>query len=134
MKAEQSAIYRSFERLNLWALKTFANAPKQPAVEADIRIVMENIAQAMSAVAVALDLPDGKQKHDLLDVVVYNITIIKSITKTFSEYSEDASGVRVISRKQRVPLIELITDISNQLGRWRNKVARALAASEPQNA
>lgn len=146
MKAEQSSIYRSIERLHLWALETFDNAPNKPAVQADIRLVMENIMQAQTATAIALNLPDGRQKLDLLDVVVMSMTNVKSITKVLSEFSDkpnkkddtsngetvlSPSRTRVISRKQRVPLIELMTDISNQLGRWKSKVAKICATSEP---
>lgn len=124
MKAEQSSLYRTLETLHLWCLETFENSPKQPMMQADIKILAENIVQAQSAVAIALNTENPIQKFDLLDVVVMSMTNVKSITKVITEYSSRSNrGNRVISKKQRVCLLEIMTRIGTELGCWRNKTA-----------
>lgn len=124
VKADQSSIYRQLELLHLWCLETFENAPKQPMVQADIRILADNIVQAQSAVAMALNTADIKQRFDLLDVVVVSMTNIKSITKVLTEYAPGSGrGSHVISKSERVRLLDIMTRVGNELGRWRNKTA-----------
>ena len=69
MKAEQSSLYRHLEVLHLWCLETFENAPKQPMMQADVKLLAENIVQAQSAVAMALNCDNPKQKFDFLDKI-----------------------------------------------------------------
>lgn len=135
MKAEQSSLYRHLETLHLWSVETFENAPKNPVVQADIRLLVENVVQAQSAVAMALMTENLSQRVDFLDVVVMSMTNIKSITKVLTEYvpstvrkksvSENESiivrGSHVISKKGRVRLLDIMTQIGSELGRWRNK-------------
>lgn len=103
VKAEQSSLYRHLEVLHLWCLEVFENAPKQPMVQADVKLLAENIVQAQSAVAMALNCDDLKQKFDILDVVVMSMTNVKSITKVFTEYSSSSErGNRIISKPQRL--------------------------------
>lgn len=137
MKAEQSSLYRHLETLHMWALDTLENAPKNPAVQADIKLLMENIVNAQSAVAMALNTENQTQKLDFLDVVVMNMTNVKSITKIFTEYSSSLErGKHVISKASRVRLLDIMTQIGSELGRWRNKTLgkinseRAAAPSE----
>lgn len=54
MKADQSSIFRHLEVLHLWCAETFDNAPKNEVVREDVRILVQNIVQAQSAVAMAL--------------------------------------------------------------------------------
>lgn len=115
--------------LHLWCLETFENAPKQPMMQADVKLLAENIVQAQSAVAMALNCDNPKQKFDFLDVVVMSMTNIKSITKVLSEYSSSSErGSRVISKQQRVRLLDTMTQIGNELGRWRNKTAAQITS------
>lgn len=138
VKADQSSIYRQLELLHLWCLETFENAPNQPMVQADIRIIAENVVQAQSAVAMALNTADIKQRFDLLDVVVVSLTNIKSITKVLTEYAPSSvrkkkmltenepgsgRGSHVISKSARVRLLDIMSTVGNELGRWRNKTA-----------
>lgn len=95
-----------------------------PMVHADIRLLAENIVQAQSAIAVALNTADIKQRYDLLDVVVMSMTNIKSITKVLTEYSPNGGrGSHVISKPARVRLLDIMTRIGKELGRWQNKTA-----------
>ena len=124
--------------LHLWCLETFENAPKQPMMQADIRLLAENIVQAQSAVAIALNTAEVKQRLDFLDVVVMSMTNVKSITKVLTEYSSSSErGNRVITKQQRVRMLDIMTRIGTELSRWRgNTVAMIInedkAASLPQ--
>lgn len=72
----------------------------------------------------ALNTDNLNQKFDFLDVVVMSMTNIKSITKVLSEYSSNSDrGNRIISKPQRVRLLDIMHQIGNELGRWRNKTA-----------
>ena len=121
MKAEQSSLYRHLETLNFWCLDTFENAPKNPAIQSEVRIVIENVVQAQSAVAMALLTDNLKQRVDFLDVVVMSMTNVKTVTKVLTEYSSSLErGKHVISKKSRVRLLDIMTQIGEELGRWRN--------------
>jgi len=109
--------------LHLWSLTTFENAPKQPMMQADIRLLAENLVQAQSAVALALNTANISQRLDLLDVVVMSMTNIKSITKVLTEYSSNSDGCPVISKQQRINMLDIMTKVGTELGRWRNKTA-----------
>lgn len=138
MKADQSSLYRQLEMLHLWCLETFENAPKQPMMQADIRLLAENIVQAQSAVAIALNTAEVKQRLDFLDVVVMSMTNVKSITKVLTEYSSSSErGNRVITKQQRVRMLDIMTRIGTELSRWRGKTVAMIinedkAASLPQ--
>ena len=138
MKADQSSLYRQLEMLHLWCLETFENAPKQPMMQADIRLLAENIVQAQSAVAIALNTAEVKQRFDFLDVVVMSMTNVKSITKVLTEYSSSSErGNRVITKQQRVRMLDIMTRIGTELSRWRGKTVAMIinedkAASLPQ--
>lgn len=124
--------------LHLWCLETFENAPKQPMMQADIRLLAENIVQAQSAVAIALNTAEVKQRFDFLDVVVMSMTNVKSITKVLTEYSSSSErGNRVITKQQRVRMLDIMTRIGTELSRWRGKTVAMIinedkAASLPQ--
>lgn len=133
MKAEQSSLYRRLELLHLWCFEALENAPRNPFVHADIRLLAENVMQAQSAVAMALNCDNPKQKFDFLDVVVMSMTNIKSITKVLTQYSSSSErGNHIISKKQRIRLLDIMTHIGNELGSWRNKTAAQIIAM-PQN-
>lgn len=128
MKAEQSSLYRNLEILHLWALETFANAPKEQGVRVNVKIIIESIIDAQTAIAIALNCENLKQKFDLLDVVVMNMTKIKSCTKVLTEYSSGSEKAnRIITKKQRIRLLDIMSQIGTELGRWRNKTAAAIS-------
>lgn len=127
MKAEQSSLYRHLERLHLWCLETFANAPKEPAVQEDIRLFLENTINAQSAVELALNEPSPRQKSDLLDVVSLSMSNVRTIAKALTEYSSfDSQNRHVITKGRRVVFLDLMYQIGNELGRWRKKTAREI--------
>ena len=127
MKAEQSSLYRHLEVLHLWCLETFENAPKTVPVQADIKLLMESIMNAQSAVAFALNEENPVRKFDFLDVVNMSMTNVKSITKVLTEYSSSMErGKHVISKPSRVRLLDIMTQIGDELGRWRNKTLKKI--------
>lgn len=131
MKADQSSLYRLLETLHFWCLTTFENAPKNVCIQKDISIVVENVVQAQSAVALALQTENPTQKLDLLDVVNMSITNVKTITKVLSEYSEgNAKGQHVIPKSSRVRLLDIMAQIANELGRWRNRTLSTIASAD----
>lgn len=122
MKAEQSSLYRHLETLHFWALETFENVPKNTALQTDVKLVVENIVQAQTSVAMALLTENLKQKVDFLDVVGMSITNVKTITKVLTEFSSSLErGKHVISKKSRIRLLDIMSQVSEELGRWRNK-------------
>lgn len=134
MKADQSSLYRQLEMLHLWCLETFENAPKQPMMQADIKLLAENIMQAQSAVALALNTADIKQRLDFLDVVLMSMTNVKSITKVLTEYSAHSDkGCRVISKQQRVRMLDIMTVVGNELGRWHSKTLATINSVKAAN-
>lgn len=131
MKAEQSSVYRQLEMLHLWCLETFDNAPKNVGVQEDVKIIVNAIVEAQTAVHIALVTEALKQRLDFLDVVVMNMTKVKTITKVLSEYSSDVErGKHVISKKARVRLLDIMTQIGNDLGRWRNSTIQQMTKSK----
>jgi len=131
VKAEQSSIYRHLELLHLWCMDTFENSPKQPVIREDVRLLVSSIVQAQTATAIALNAEILKQRLDLIDVVLMNMTNVKSITKVITEYSsKSGNGIRVITKKQRVALLDIMTTIGVELGKWRNKTISRIKDEE----
>ena len=131
MKAEQSSVYRQLEMLHFWCLDTFDNAPKNTGVQEDVKIIVNAIVEAQTAVHLALVTEALRQRLDFLDVVVMNMTKVKTITKVLSEYSSSAErGKHVISKKARVRLLDIMNQIGNDLGRWRNSTLQQMTKSK----
>lgn len=117
--------------LHLWCLETFDNAPKNVGVQEDVKIIVNAIVEAQTAVHIALVTEALKQRLDFLDVVVMNMTKVKTITKVLSEYSSSVErGKHVISKKARVRLLDIMTQIGNDLGRWRNSTIQQMTKSK----
>lgn len=121
-------MFRQLELLHLWCLYTFENAPKSAPIQEDVKLLIENVVNAQSAVAMALTTTSPTQRLDFLDMVVMCMANIKSITKVLTEYSS-VSKSRVISKSSRVRLLELMTQIGCELGSWRNKTAGKISKS-----
>jgi len=131
MKDEQSSVYRHLEMLHLWCIDTLDNAPKNPCVQEDVRILVNAVVEAQVAVHWALMTEALSQRLDFLDVVVMNMTKVKTITKVLSEYSSDVErGKHVISKKGRVRLLDIMSQIGNELGRWRNSTICQMTKSK----
>lgn len=127
MKAEQSSLYRHLEVLHLWGLETFANAPKEVGVEFDIDEFLRNVIEAQTSVSFALEESNPKQRSDYLDIVAMNMGNVKSITKVLTEYSSSkVDGGHVITKSKRVRLLSIMSQISEELGRWRNKTLKKI--------
>lgn len=125
MKATQSSLFRLLENLHLWCAETFDNAPKNEVVREDIRLLVRNITEAQSAVTMALQAQSARQRLDLIDVVVMDMTNIKSITKVLTQYSEDHDrGKHVITKSARIGMLDMMTQIGTELGSWHNKTLR----------
>lgn len=131
MKADQSSIFRHLEVLHLWCAETFDNAPKNEVVREDVRILVQNIVQAQSAVTMALQVQMARQRLELLDVVVLSMTNIKSVTKVLTAFSTNKErGKHVIDKSARIRLLDIMTQIGIELGRWRNKTLARAAQEE----
>ena len=117
--------------LHLWCAETFDNAPKNEVVREDVRILVQNIVQAQSAVTMALQVQMARQRLELLDVVVLSMTNIKSVTKVLTAFSTNRErGKHVIDKSARIRLLDIMTQIGIELGRWRNKTLARAAQEE----
>ena len=119
MKAEQSSLYRQLELLHLWCLDTFDNAPKGVMISRDIEKIVDAVTDAASTVAIALNTEEAGQRMDMLDIVVLRLTEFKFLTRGLTEFSSNMTrGKHVISKSQRVRMLDIMTQIGNELGRW----------------
>ena len=131
MKATQSSLYRQMELLHLWCLETFENAPKNPIIQEDVSSINRAVIEAASAIEIALNTENVVQRLDFIDVFVLKMTEVKFITKGLTEYSSNnTQGRRVISKNQRVNLLNIMTQIGDELGRWRNSTLSKIKSNE----
>lgn len=119
MKASQSSLYRELENLMLWFIPVGNNIPKDFALRNLGERLQNELLDAMTACSLALQTPDLPQRLELINLVKLHITAVQSITKVFVEFSSREGNVkRVISQKQRVPLLKEMAAIGNQIARW----------------
>lgn len=120
-------MYRHLEVLHFWCADNFDNAPKNVVVQRDIQIIVDSIVEAQSSVHLALLTNNLSQRMEFLDVVVMDMTKVKTATKVLTEYSSSKErGKHVISKNARVRLLDIMTKIGEDLGRWRNSTLQQI--------
>lgn len=119
MKPKQSSIYRQLELLDVWCAKTCDTLPKNAYLQEKGRLLAKYTSEALSCCYLALDVADLKSRLDLINTVIFNVVNIKSIIKTFCEYSsQNPASVRIVSLKQRQLLLDKMARMNAQIHRW----------------
>lgn len=130
MKATNSSIYREIENLLLWFIPIGNNFPKDFALRQLGERMLNELTDALTAVALALQTQELSQRLELINLVKLHITTVQSISKVLVEYSSREGNVkRIISQKQRVSLLASMTTIGGQLARWAKSTQSALQTS-----
>ena len=132
MNPSQSSIYRDLELLMLWYLPVGNKLPKARAVQYLGDKIQENIMDAMTACAIALNTSDMASRLELIDMMVWHLTTCKSAFKVLHEWtSKDRQKVRVITEVECLNFTERMNSLKRQIGGWRKKTAESLKASMP---
>lgn len=130
MKATNSSIYREIENLLLWFIPIGNNFPKDFALRQLGERMLNELTDALTAVALALQTQELSQRLELINLVKLHITTVQSISKVLVEYSSREGNVkRIISQKQRASLLASMTTIGGQLARWAKSTQSALQTS-----
>lgn len=130
MKATNSSIYREIENLLLWFIPVGNNFPKDFALRQLGERMLNELTDALTAVALALQTQELSQRLELINLVKLHITTAQSISKVLVEYSSREGNVkRIISQKQRASLLASMTTIGGQLARWAKSTQSALQTS-----
>lgn len=130
MKATNSSIYREIENLLLWFIPVGNNFPKDFALRQLGERMLNELTDALTAVALALQTQELSQRLELINLVKLHITTVQSISKVLVEYSSREGNVkRIISQKQRASLLASMTTIGGQLARWAKSTQSALQTS-----
>lgn len=113
--------------MHLWCLDTFENAPRNVTIQKDVQRIMDAVIDSAASVAIALQTENPMQRLEFLDVIVLRMTELKFLTKGLTEYSANtARGKHVISKSQRTHLLDVMTQIGIELGRWRNATLKKI--------
>lgn len=126
MKASQSSLYRALENLYIWCLETSLRVPKTHALQHTAVQLLDEMGDALTACALALQTQsdDVKARLELIDVLIVHLTKVRTLTKVWFEWSSrEGQSVRIISRKQHGTLLLLMENIGRQIGAWRAKTA-----------
>lgn len=127
MKPSQSSIYRQLELLSLWSVRVANRTPKDFGLREIVSSMIREALDAIRACALALQENDITSRLTLIDTVIYHLTMVKSISKVLIEWSsQNGQTVRVISEKQRIELLRVMTQLGHDIGRWRNSTAAKL--------
>lgn len=130
MKATNSSIYREIENLLLWFIPIGNNFPKDFALRQLGERMLNELTDALTAVALALQTQELSQRLELINLVKLHITTVQSISKVLVEYSSREGNVkRIISQKQCASLLASMTTIGGQLARWAKSTQSALQTS-----
>ena len=113
MKPQQSSIYRDLENLALWFIPVCGRVPNQFGLRVNAERVVNEINNALTVCALALQEADIKTKLDLINTLVVHLTTIKSVVKLLVEWSNSGTPTaRIISQGQRVDFYPPILVIS----------------------
>lgn len=127
MKPKQSSIYRQLELLDIWCARTCDTIPKNSYLQEKGRLLSQYATEALSCCYLALDMSDLKSRLDLINTVIFNVANIKSIIKTFCEYSsQNPASTRIVSLKQRQLLLDRMARMNTQIHRWQTATLNAL--------
>ena len=127
MKPAQSSIYRELENLLLWFIPVGNNFPKDFALRELGKRMLNELADALTACALALKTQDLGHRLELINLVKLHIETAQSLSKVLIEYSSREGNVRrLISQKQRAAFITAMCGIGSQLARWAKSTESAL--------
>lgn len=127
MQPSQSSIYRQLELLSLWSVRVANRTPKDFGLREMVGTMIREILDAIRACALALQEHDVRARLTLIDTLVYHLTLVKSTSKVLVEWSsQKGQTIRIISEPQRQELLRTMTQLGQDIGRWRNKTAQNL--------
>lgn len=127
MQPSQSSIYRQLELLSLWSVRVANRTPKDFGLREMVGAMIREILDAIRACALSLQEHDVRARLTLIDTLVYHLTLVKSTSKVLVEWSsQKGQTIRIISEPQRQELLRMMTQLGQDIGRWRNKTAQNL--------
>lgn len=127
MQPSQSSIYRQLELLSLWSVRVANRTPKDFGLREVAGTMIREILDAIRVCALALQERDAKSRLTLIDTLAYHLTLVKSTSKVLIEWSsQKGQTIRIISESQRQELLRMMTQLGQDIGRWRNKTAQNL--------
>lgn len=127
MQPSQSSIYRQLELLSLWSVRVANRTPKDFGLREMVGAMIREILDAIRACALALQEHDAKSRLTLIETLAYHLTLVKSTSKVLIEWSsQKGQTIRIISVPQRQELLRMMTQLGQDIGRWRNKTAQNL--------
>lgn len=127
MQPSQSSIYRQLELLSLWSVRVANRTPKDFGLREMVGAMIREILDAIRSCALALQERDAKSRLTLIDTLAYHLTLVKSTSKVLIEWSsQKGQTIRIISESQRQELLRMMTQLGQDIGRWRNKTAQNL--------
>lgn len=130
MKPSQSSLYREIENLMLWFIPVGNNIPKDFAVRKLGERMQNEMLDALTACALALQTSELSQRLDLINLVRLHITNVQSVSRVLVEYSSREGNIkRVISQKQRAALLVMMSTIGNQIARWAKSTESSITSN-----
>lgn len=127
MKPSQSSLYRDLENLALWFIPVSNRIPNQFGLRVNAERIINEINNAITVCALALQEADIKTRLELINTLVVHLTTVKSVIKVLVEWSmRGTPTARIISTGQRAEFYTLMTKIGAQLAGWKKSTASYL--------
>lgn len=120
-------MYRAIESLYVWCIPVCNRLPKDLAFRCMGERLVNELTDACTTCALALRTANAKERLDILEVLTIHMTNIKSIVKTWFEWSsKEGQVIRIVSRGQHIEYLKQMDTIGIQLGAWMRKTAEKL--------
>lgn len=118
MKATQSSLYRKIEMILIWALPVLDRLPKSLSFQELGKKALADITDSLDLISFALKAERGKARLAYIDALIVRMADLKTIIRSFRMISKIREP-RILTLDQYTVFIDLLRNISSEIGRWR---------------
>ena len=134
IKASNSALYREIEMLTLWLIGVGTRVPRgERMLQVMAEQLMQTLMDAQAACASALLQSEPSAKLEYISALRLDMTLVQSTVKTWLEWSsQGGQSVRILTPKQHVSFLRMMTSIGSQIHGWEVSLERRLGNKDPE--
>jgi hypothetical protein len=124
-KPAQVPLYRSIERLLLWAVPITERLPKSLPYQALGSQMLHDIRISLDAISAAMQTTDPTTRLQCVNVLISHMTAVKTTMRILMQCRYKQTPL--ISYKQEAGFLGLINPIDTQAGAWLRKIQQDAA-------
>ena len=124
MNPSQSSIYRGLEDLMQWYLPVGVKMPKVDALQNMGNFFQNNLLEATTACAIALETNDMAARLELINTMIWHLSLCNTaVSQLYTFSSQKGQSVRVVSQVQYANYLEKLKSLKDQISGWKKKTA-----------